>query len=716
MESKTEEKIVLDHIPTNTEYKDDQIITTSFTHKINPLTVDDLIVNGSADIEYADMVATHIKNHRKNFSQQQIDFSYTTSKLVTGTLKENKPVLVPVRCGFGKSTFINTILLTKIENFLNHQKFLNSLGTIIVTERLEDLKKIRDTIRENFGYYNHYQYDDKEGKFTDIKVDWMYVMEGWNPDIPCRLHINSYAESQESCDTCEFRAECKIGKQSTDQLYSPIIGITSARFYYYADAGTTFRIANWISKGTKLNRNLLFIDEKPKLSKIENVSDKTINDLNDAVSRVDEQNSHEIRSEKQLLKKELDNVKSVLSEIVLKFQKYRNAYVKINQSVFTDDFLKIWKRLFGYKHKKEIDAIIDMFTNGAIFCKTGTYDIFKTISMANFKVQDFKTIIFDGTAELSLEYDIKDFNIMKVEDFREYANVTFHSIKANYSKTNLKKNLEMLSPVIKWINANVNKPTFVVTNKLASEFLYDELKNNENVISYVGSNGKPCVPYFGFTKGMNTFKKCSQMIQIGWNRWDSDSYIAYRIATSRLIKEKFDEKYNEKFDTIQNLLRNENGRFAFSDIEMYKLMQLINDFEQEVFRTKVREFANSEPVDIFIFNCNKTMQMMIEQRFINCKFIYEKWAEIEEYNLRKRKSAENILVLKLEDWINQWDGSYKSISELREELEITENYWKKIKKKGPVQKAWNERNIIVKKHEKKYCLVTEAYLTKGTKN
>ncbi len=64
------------------------------------------------------------------------------------------------------------------------------------------------------------------------------------------------------------------------------------------------------------------------------------------------------------------------------------------------------------------------------------------------------------------------------------------------------------------------------------------LKRTKNVIKDKEDDNFEYIPYFGNTKGKNNFNECTKMIQIGWNRWDSDSYIAKRIATSKLIKKK----------------------------------------------------------------------------------------------------------------------------------------------------------------------------------
>jgi len=704
----TRRKIVLEQIPTNFEHRDNKEIITSFTHRITSNSVDDLIVTDSEDLNYANTVKQFISKNRKNFSQQQVDFSYEVSRLITGQLKENKPVLVPVRCGFGKSTFINTVLHTRISQQKYSSESLEDLGIIVVTERLEDLKKIQEYLYNHFGYYNHFQYDDKENKFHNVKVPWMYVMESWNDKIECKKHIKTYNESLEQCPHCEFRKDCKIGKQTDEQFYSPIIGITTARFYYYAEAGTMFRIRKWKSKGkdgVKLERKLLLIDEKPRLTKVKNVSEKSIDDLTDAVSKIEEHNDFNIRQDKLQLKNDLNDIKIEIQNIIKKYEKYRNAYVQLRKEIFSKEFMKRWETYLGYCHKEKLDAIIDMFRNGAIYCRTGQYDLFKTISMTKFILDDLKTVIFDGTAELSLEYDLNDFHFLDVKDYREYSNVTFHVVNGNYSKGKVKSNLETLTPIVQWINKKITVSTFVVSYKNASGYLYEHLKDNVNVVTYKGSDEVESIPYFGYTKGMNCFKECTKMIQIGWNRWDSDSYIAYRIATSKIIKKSFDDNYEEKFDVIQKLLENEQGVFRFADIEMYKLMHMINDFEQEVFRTRIREFTSKDPVDIYVFHCNQTMLKMIQQRFVNCKIVSDDWIEIQEYNTRKRADADDMIILNFLDWLKEWDGNAVPIKEVRDTVGITKNYWKKIKKKEFIREIWKIRKITnIKKNDINYIV------------
>ena len=90
MESKTQkEKVILEHIPTNYEYHDDQEIITYFTHRVTPYSVEDLIIKNSEDLTYANTVKKFISENRKNFSTQQVDFSYEISVVVKVVVTNN---------------------------------------------------------------------------------------------------------------------------------------------------------------------------------------------------------------------------------------------------------------------------------------------------------------------------------------------------------------------------------------------------------------------------------------------------------------------------------------------------------------------------------------------------------------------------------------------------------------------------------------------------
>jgi len=706
-------KIVLEKIPVNRTYKNDKVIDTVLSHTVQLKKVNDIIEEGTEDLTFAEAVKNYPAFEKRNFSDQQVQFAFDAARIITGELKEKKPILVPVRCGFGKSTFINAIVLTILNNLKLKGEPIEEAGIIIVTERLEDLKQMQALIQERMGLYDHQKRTDDKGRFYDFETPYMYILESWNLDINCAMRVKNYEESLNTCPTCQFKSDCKIGNQIKMQYNSPILGITTPRFNYYADNGNLNAIGKWrginkkTDEKTTLARKLILIDEKPRLAKVDDVSRELVDRLIDTVSRIEEHEYGSFRADKKKMKAELRNVRNKIDDLITKYEKYKNAYVKLNEEVFSKEFLELWNIHLKFVHKKHIDAIIDMFSHGAIFCKTGKYDLFKTIGMSNFIVDEYKTMIFDGTAELTLEYDKNDFILWDVNDYREYNNVTFHNVKENYSKRVIEENIEMLNPVAEWIEKNLKEKTFVVTYMFASNYFNDLVEENEFIVR-LEEDGIESIPYFGNTKGRNDFNECSKMVQIGWNRLDSHTYISHFIASNRVIQKAFNDNYDKKFDSIQALLINNNGSFTFSDVEFYKYMHLINQFEQEVFRTKVREFSSEEDVDVYLFNLNETMELMIRQRFTNCKIVEEEWNEIEIYKFLNRKNADSKIINAFYDWLNRWDGKAISVKEVKEINNISDSYWKKIRSKKMIKGIFDMRNIQTVRDGNNYSLVSLA--------
>ncbi len=84
--------------------------------------------------------------------------------------------------------------------------------------------------------------------------------------------------------------------------------------------------------------------------------------------------------------------------------------------------------------------------------------------------------------------------------------------------------------------------------------------------------------------------------------------------------------------------------FVFLILKSIKTCKGLMISSKKVFRTKIREFTSEEPIDVYVFNCNKVMQTMIEQRFVNCTIIEEEWREIAEYKIRNRANASSMIL------------------------------------------------------------------------
>ncbi|MBE0342747.1 hypothetical protein E4V51_18850, partial [Paenibacillus sp. 28ISP30-2] len=277
----TKKKRIYNEIIYNKEFKDGQLFERLFSVTIDSYKIDDLIVNSPRVNDLATEVsnrflATFQHSYQKSISDKQQQFSQDCARLIFGELKyPDKAVVIPAKAGFGKSTLIQSIVETLINNigvFHEHERELD-LGMIIVSDRIEDLKNIQFKIREQFGYYDDFN-----------KVDWVYVMEGWNKEH-CLNGITEYIKGCCTNRNCSFYQDCRVFKQQFDQMNSPIVAMSKERFSYYrSEKISTFTTYNcW---GGKRPRNIIMMDEKPVLEKQVNVDEKLLLKLSNAVNEI----------------------------------------------------------------------------------------------------------------------------------------------------------------------------------------------------------------------------------------------------------------------------------------------------------------------------------------------------------------------------------------------------------------------------------------------
>lgn len=143
---------------------------------------------------------------------------------------------------------------------------------------------------------------------------------------------------------------------------------------------------------------------------------------------------------------------------------------------------------------------------------------------------------------------------------------------------------------------------------------------------------KIVIPHFGDTKGSNEFKDAKSMVQIGWNRSPSDEYLAQCLSRNTTF-EKLMEYKEDKAARTAKTFENVNGRFTqYDEVNIYSWRKMAVEFEQEVFRTCVRDFSADSAVDIYIFKPDGKVIDLIQQRFKKCK-VLSNYNVPEEYRL-----------------------------------------------------------------------------------
>ena len=266
--------------------------------KIDSFEIKDLINESSKEIiELANKIAENTKNSLSNPSEQQIKFYNDCSQLIFGELKDNNPILIPAKCGFGKTTFLKSMISTIITEVKNENLSEDYLPIIITQERLEDLEKLIKAINDE----------------TD--TNYIYLFKGWNEKFDGCINTSPPKNEKEhliKCNklNCEEYESCPLSHQLEKSRNFPIIAITTARLailnnsidpYISLDNYIQFTDENGITK----RRNRIIIDEKPKLSEIKIVTQDTINNLRSYIEKYNRFNhSREFDKEEEISLKE----------------------------------------------------------------------------------------------------------------------------------------------------------------------------------------------------------------------------------------------------------------------------------------------------------------------------------------------------------------------------------------------------------------------------
>ena len=87
---------------------------------------------GQEVIDLAEKIKEKTEKDLKNCSEQQLKFYSDCSKLIFGDIKDSSPILIPAKCGFGKTTFLKSMISTLIDEIKNDKPIEKFLPMIIV--------------------------------------------------------------------------------------------------------------------------------------------------------------------------------------------------------------------------------------------------------------------------------------------------------------------------------------------------------------------------------------------------------------------------------------------------------------------------------------------------------------------------------------------------------------------------------------------------------
>lgn len=638
-------------------------------------------------------------------TEGQITFSYDATMSIMGEVKNpDKITIIPAKAGFGKSSYIYSFLSTLCKHIHSGScsKF-SKQGVIIVTDKIEALRQLEKDIYKDQGFYSKEKYNTK----------YTYILEAWNKnsakDGICKnIAIESYEYGMCSPSECPYYDKCKMSYQKKQQVFSPILLMTNARLKQYQDRIDDYK--TWIDRDKNEQvRDIVIIDEKPIIIDNYRIDTQLFSTLKKTVEETKTNGTDAITTKEHLLN-EIHRVENEFLMLRNEVSEFRNCICcGTKEKVFTDEFNERWKSIIGFKNSDLLNAVEKMFVQGALWCNSDI-PYFKTLGIKNFHYAGFKTYIFDATAELDPDYEDERFQFLNIEDYKNYENITFHIFKAkemNMSRSalDIKKNPWKNLAVAEWINNKFTDKTYVVTYKANAKIISQNLKNLGTLIFLDKGEEKSVIPHFGDTKGSNEFKDAKNMVQIGWNRSPSDEYLAQCLSRNTTF-EKLMEYKEDKAERTAKIFENKNGRFKeYDEANIYMWRKMAVEFEQEVFRTCVRDFSADNAVDIYIFKPDGKVIDLIQQRFKKCtiKSDYHVPEEFQQEKILGRQTSDgnDNKIQAFIKWLkSEWDGTKTSLKDIKNKFEISDNYWEKLIKNPVVKDIKLKRNIKTKREGK----------------
>jgi hypothetical protein len=617
--------------------------------------------------ELVNRIAFKVIDKFDSFGQQINDkHKQYVHDIVQIMLKANKekPYLIPLDMGGGKSTIIKIFLQ---EMFLRNLEF----GALVAVERKEDAKLYANEINKSVGTkiaYAMYGFDENECLLN--------VKEG--NDFDHCIARKTY--------NCPHMERCRYWQQSEKQKEYPIAIITLQRMLQ--DSGKLHEKYGHfvVSEETKekKKRELLLIDEKYKTTFVSELNKKGFKKFTEKILsdlHWESNGENELYNE---FKKAIEKIEPLYNTVTIG----RDIFEPIDKTFcFSDDLKDFFKRYDYtekvYKIPTIIESIIlnggfrEVKKKGKITLTTSYYHKYKDFA-------NFKTIIFDGTADIDLEYIHEEHHVFDFEPLRTYDGLTIYKCNlVSGSKTSMKDEdkLKAFCEEVKSIaNENPSEKIFIPV------FKQNESDVKQHLKLYIESE-QILVAHYGETRGSNKFKDCSIVILGGILHKGEHHYI----GKAKALFEQMDIELNDITCSNYDKVR----RFNHFDIEQVKILDMLVDYSQELKRSSQRDNSRNVDGKIYIFHNDKILLKMIGRKFPNSQF--EEWTphNIIDYEIFKNHRNKNVQAIC--NYILQTQNSEIYYEEIKEAIGISKQNFSNTMKNKSLQAFIKAKGFEVEK-------------------
>ena len=366
---------------------------------------------------------------------------------------------------------------------------------------------------------------------------------------------------------------------------------------------------------------------------------------------------------------------------------------------------------------KDMQCLKEIAKNGAIFNsvkkKHGNYERNFVIVRDNrdsfYLNGDKKFFVFDATADIDPRYDLDYIEIISGEQYNQPLNMSITNIKISASKNVLCKGK---SKSIATTNAIIN----YIEKKLRQE-----INNSKDILVVVYSDlykkflkKFQHVGYFGNLKGFNDYKDLHSMAHVGMNRFPNMAYFyiycGCHMEVYRSLRDMTEEESLKFFDSLS---KNHNVDYQ-EIIDTVMLGCMLTDFEQNIFRLAIRNYKNTEHVQIWTFYNRDDalyakLSAMIEERYSKYGVVIEEEDTPEELQKVKTKvrtpanGKDSTNPQKILNWVeNLKPGTVFKVKELLSATGLTNEMLKEARRgNSVVNKMFSEMKMDKKGYYEK---------------
>lgn len=594
--------------------------------------------------------------------------------LVVNDVDTSKITVIPARCGLGKSTVVQALISYFVSFDTYDYRCQDSVGAVVITDQLERLKGFQDSPKHLNSLWGSAANNEKHEKYC------------------------SYISSAET--------ETPVMKQLIASRYKPIVLLSTQRYFSMSDEQRellfTFEVGRESNK-KELKREIVIFDEKPYFYSLQKITIKKLNDVDTALR----QGIPRELAEKDWILEEYGKFRDKTVNILRQKEKIQDNDDKFywqdhntdNLTSNDDRFFELIEQNKNYIASKDYpNALTDLkdfkklMVDGGFFItrklpSCEEYETYFQLYQENrgyfYLGQDkAKFFVLDATSDIDLDYQCDYVNMVDCTSYNIPLDMSIYHVNVNTSRSSLVYNNNS-SPLISAICETLKQQNRDGLGGLL-------VATYQNIEDSFKSNGVQ-VGHFGGLKGSNTYMEIPKMAQVGLNRYSDFAYFTTYMYLNPDILENLksmDEYQSRAY--IRDITKIESGIFANPDMNQIMINSILADFEQNIFRTAIRQYNNDKPVKIWAYwNCNTYagLNELIAERYskhgVEIEFLGVPLAvqKMKTVHRKPAKGNKKTNPQKIIEWFGkQSQGREFKVAEMLREIGIDNNILKRIRK------------------------------------